>query len=474
MRRSRSRPQEPGRRRGVPLLLSWVAGASTSAVAVSYLGSAWADVRDCGKSAPGAGCAAHPFWGFSPELFLTACLLGVVVGVLLAILGTLAHLRRVGTRLAGLLMIVLGSIGVLAYGGFGVGVVSGVVAGLLFAFPGRTVPASPAEWSGSLPPGVPPAPRPSGRAVPDRPTLTEWHGALAAARPGPPGAGRERATLPTADRLADALRRSRVSATPTGAETSLPPVIVLPPPPKGLRATGGATGAAGPAPDWPGPASAGSDLRRYVPAGEAEAGTRMEPIRPGSAGVGREAPPLPAPARGAPIAVTSGVANGPLSASRPEPDDKTRRETEGGIGRGPLHEFRPLRLGSRSETTPVHAMNPGPPSPARASPGERPPGPAVSAGGTNRSLTGHAAPRTPPPPQVLPPPPEIRPAPSPAQPHPPEPPLAGVTGPSRPPQPTTPAAKPRTKAWRCPKCRRVNAPWSPRCTRCKTDAPLEA
>lgn len=382
----------PGR---AGLLLGLIGGIATVGVAGYLLGPAWRDWANCGKA--GVGCPAHPIWGLGPELSLTFCLVGVAAGALLVAVGLLGYLRWIPRRLAGAVGIALGLAGLAAYGGFGVGVVAAVLGGVRFVRSERSGAGSPAEWTGLFPAGVPPAPKPTGRAVPGRPSVSEWEGAIADARPGPGGA-RDRAALPTADRLAEALKRSRLSSTQAGTESFPAPVVVLPPPPRGLRSSQSATRSSDDTAPSP---SAPDDSSKLAPT----------PVRAPAAPIAVHTLPPP-PAR-------------PPASSPELPRPKPR---------GPLHEFRPAMAANGPTPTPL--------TPPAAATAAVPSGPAVS--------------------------PPLRAASTPAAPS--RVPLAPEP-PSRPPPPTAHVPKARTQAWRCPHCRLVNAPWSPRCTRCKAPAP---
>lgn len=465
---SRPRPLETTRHARMPLILNVIAGVATAGVAGYYLGSALTDLKDCGKTAPGAGCASHPIWGFSPELFVTACLVGVAVGALLVVVGVLAHWGRLPSRVAGLAVIALGIIGTVAYAGFGLGAAAAVAAGVLWAFPRRPVPGSPAEWSGSLPVGVPPAPRPSGRALPDRPSVTEWQGAVAAARMGPPGASRARANLPTADRLADALRRSRLSAAQTGSDAYPSPIIVLPPPPLGLRAMVGSarSSAVGSAPGralpplgvGPGPAATAQETGQpgeahpgHVSGGPAEgaAGAPPLPVRAGASAAPGSPRPVETPGEATPL-----HRRAPLREFRaPGPDGRTEATTgrPGTPEGGPIRPTRVLAIDLSSSG--VGSSSPAPDRPPEASVPPRARSPPPPTQPSSRSPGGGPPSTSGPTPSERTLPPEVETS-------------------LRPPQPSAATPKPRTRAWRCPKCRLVNAPWTPRCTRCKTEAPV--
>lgn len=404
------RPRAPGGSRGlgVPFLLSLVSAGATAGFAGYYLGAAWRGVVDC-PTAGAPGCATYPFWGFSPGLYLAACLIGVGGGAAIAVVGALAFLGRLGTQRAGYALVGLSAIAVIAYGGLGLGTVAGIVSGGL-VLQARTPRASaPTEWSGSLPTGVPPVPPGSKRPVTSRPPVTEWRGIFATAPQGPPSRGRNRVTLPSADRLALTLQRNRAApASPAEAGDAPPPVVVLPPPPVGLRSV---------MPDAP----------------------RVAPAVPA-----RAAPPAGRGPLGTPPPAAPGV---PLF---PRGSGPSRRP--GGEGPAPVA---PLRTADGPIVTPSLVLGAPPdlPHPRGVSPPTT--GPVPGAAGT------------------IPPGPPGRPVASGLRAPP-----AGTTARTarptdRPPQPTGPLPKSRTKAWKCPRCGIVNAPWSPRCTTCRSTAPRE-
>lgn len=381
------------RGRALPLVFTLVSGAATAGYAAVYLPGAWDGATHCSGSGA-AGCATHPFWGFSPALYLGACLLGVTAGVLVAGVGAAVSLGRLDAKRAAYAAVGLSAVGVIAYGGLGVGTVTGVLAGWLLLRGRRRSKEAPAAWDGSSPPAVAPAPSGSRRPLTNRPPVTEWKGIFATAPLGPPVRGRSTVSLPSADNLSAALERSRAPPS-AGRELSQPSVVVLPPPPLRLTSVLPAPARAAPAPPRPAPP---------ISAGPTAPG---RPPHPGPAGAASTAPP-PRPV-GAAMAPPSPASQGPPS-----------RPAASG----------PLRGGWRSPAPPP--ASPAPSRPA-APPGSPAPPP----------LAWPAAPRAPPATSAAP----------------------------RPPPPTGPLPKPRKRAWSCPKCGLVNAPWSPRCTRCRTEPP---
>ena len=461
------------RTRSGALALSLVGGAATAGVAAAYLGQAWNGFAHCRGSAKGGACPTHPFWGLSPEFYLLACLVGVAAGALIVLVGLFAARGRFRSRPAGELLVALSALGILAYGGFGVGAAAGVAAGAVLIASRSSRPAAPSEWSGSFPVGVPPAPRGARRTMSGRPPVTEWDGIVATAPYGPPGAGRSRISLPQADRLAAALERSRIAAPRQGSgPVPPPPVVVLPPPPLGLRSS--FRGVPPPAPS--------------APAATARAGT---------------VPGTPAPALGIPPAPSAS----PTSSTtwRPEPSEVSPWSTATAAprssevappvrpaasghdqaGMSPLLSLaaasaalpRGAAVSSKPAPRPLREFTPPPaPAPGVSTTAEAarvaPAGPA-GGGATTAPGTGLAYPI----PAPLPPPrpSESVPLTGPTGPTPP--PLAFPVAappaiePNRPPPPTGPAVKGRVRAWKCPNCGLVNAPWSDRCTGCKIAAP---
>lgn len=451
----------PGRRGAsrAGLACSVVSGLSTGGLAGYFLPDAWDDLRSCTPGSRAGACTSHPFWGFSPELFVVACLVGVVVGVLTVGLGLLTYRGSVRPGLGGTALVVLGLAGLIAYGGLGVGTLAGVVGGVIFRRATAARVGSPNEWSGSIPPGVPPPPRSNRRAVPDRPSVTEWDGIVASAPSGPPGGARQRVALPTADRLAAALEKSRTPGSPSSAA---PPVVVLPPPPQGLRSVRSAppvitTQASAPPPTRPRPSAASVETAGTV---EPARGRRWQPssgeLRPWEPPSGAPVPPergasvsaRPVPHPPPPASASPSATPAPAAHRAPAPAPAATVASGGSTGvPGPLRQ--PLH---RPATAPV-ASPPGSPWPsvpapaaARAPAPTAPPSPVPS------------APGRPPPPKPVPTPAPATVAPSPE------------VG-DRPPPPSGPAPKARNRAWRCPSCGLVNAPWSHRCTKCKSEAP---
>jgi len=411
----------------LPLLLCLVSAVATAGYAGIYLSSAWSGARGCG-SAGGPGCPPHPFWGAPPALYLLACLLGVASGVLIAAVGGIVLVGRLDARRAGYGVIALSAVGVAAYGGLVIGTVAGVLAGALLLRRRASRAIAPTEWTGSLPTGVPPVAQGPKRPLTSRPPVTEWRGIFATAPLGPPTRGRPPVTLPTADRLSAALERSR-AASPAPSPGQAPPVVVLPPPPIGLRSVvprGPALAYGEPRPVRPpGP----SPLATPPPSrGSGKPAVRWRAgasdVAPGSA------PPLPTPtslpARSAP----------PPATVRPGP----------AAGSSAAMPARPAA--ARPELGPLRAPRAAPIAPGGA--GAVPP--AVAPLPTVGAVSSSARPTLLPTRGLG---------------------VGGVPGPpvARPPPPKGPIAKARTKAWKCPKCGLVNAPWTPRCTKCRTNAP---
>ena len=447
----------PGRSSFPAFLLTLIGGIAIAAVAAVSLPDA---LHAYGTCAGAAACHDRPFWGFSPELYLLACAVGLASGAAVAAIGTLGSFGRLDPRRSGYLVVALSAIGAVAYAGYGVGAAAGIAGGFLLvaARGGRSV--SPSEWSGSFPAGVPPAPRPTGRAMPPRPAVTEWAGVLAATPTAPPGGGRARMNLPQADRLAAALAKNRTSPPASSAEAPVP-VVVLPPPPLGLRAYPGA----GPVPP---------------PARLEEAGPK---------GGGSVPPPVP----GLPPRAWKPEASDldPARANEPGPADAATAELRPTAApvrpptvRPSAAALGPLRAPLRSTPRPSPPPEPVRPPPADEPVADRPMLPASRSSDApphrgSRDVVRPLPPRTPPrgpPVQVAPPAPT--PAPSREVLPVPPPPTAPVASPPRPPSEagrTPPAGVPPTKgpsrAWKCQNCGLVNAPWSPRCTRCKTNGP---
>lgn len=392
-------------------VLAVVAGLATAGFAAYCLEAAWADYSRCNPPASGVRCTFHPFWGFSPALFLAGAILGIVVGLVLVLLGLLTHRGVLGPRGAAAGLLAGSLLGLIAYGGLGVGVVAGVAAALIVR-PSRAPPA-PAEWPGMFPAGTPPAPRNPKRVLPSRAPVAEWDGIIAASVGPPGGLGGTRPALPTADRLAAALEKSRLASprSPEGSELS--PIVVLPPPPVGLRSTARAPylSPAVSSPEAPGareasPAASSSvaippasTVPAYGPAASPPSSLRAFLERTASF------PPSAPPADG--------------SEAAPEAD----RTAMSRAARGPL---RTGAYRSSSPPTPVAGPRGGP----RPEPGS------ASSPAPSRAAPPRAAPAS-----------------------------------DRPPPPKGPLPRTRSRAWRCDACGRVNAPWSARCGHCQTAAP---
>lgn len=305
-----------GRRPVIPLALSLGGGAATAGVAGYYVSAAWSAFQRCGSG----HCASRPFWGFSAELYLLACLVGILAGCLTGAVGVLAYGRALGGRRAAYATIALSGLGVIAYGGLGAGVAAGVVAGALLWSAANARAKAPSEWSGSLPVGVPPVLHGPKRPLTDRPAVIEWRGAFAASRPGPPNTGGGRPQLPTADRLAAALERSRhaVPRSRSGGYLA-PPVVVLPPPPLGLRGYARPAGAGGGGAARPAQRPALTVPPRTAaaaPVVSASAPTLRAPSL-GSAMATKAPPWIPRPAVAAPMAPATGPPSAPVTRAFP-------------------------------------------------------------------------------------------------------------------------------------------------------------
>jgi len=461
------------RSRSGALALSLVGGVATAGVAAAYLGQAWNGYADCHRSGKGGGCPSHPFWGLSPELYLLACLTGIGAGAAIALLGLLAVRGRVRSRPAGELLVAFSALGLLAYGGFGVGAVAGMAAGAVLIASRSSRPAAPSEWSGSFPAGVPPAPRGARRTMSGRPPVTEWDGIVATAPYGPPGAGRSRISLPQADRLAAALERSRIAAPRQGSGPAPPPpVVVLPPPPLGLRSS--FRGVPPPSPSFPAPparsatpppASAPAFVISPAPSASPPSSTTWRPepseVAPWAMAT---APPRTAEVV-APLrpAVSGRDQSGPPP-FLPQPAPSIQPPRGGAVPSRPAP--RPLREFTAPPAPPAVGSTPPAAAPV-------PTAPPAGAGAPTPPGSGRSAPISP-----FPPPPRSQEPLAPAAPSGPAPPPLAfpvapppAVDPNRPPPPTGPAAKGRVRAWKCPNCGLVNAPWSDKCTGCKIAAP---
>lgn len=444
-----------GRRPVLPFLLALVAGGATAGFAGYYVHAAWSGFVNC-PSGSGSGCAPHPFWGLPPELYLIACVLGIGAGVLTAGLGGVLLLGLMDSRRVAYLLVALSAIGVIAYGGLAVGTVAGVLAGwLVLRSRGAPSPA-PTEWSGSLPTGVPPVRGASKRSLTDRPPVTEWSGIFATAPNSPPGRGRGRVALPTADRLAAALAKGRAASLRQGAVAAYPPaIVVLPPPPVGLR------GLARPSGVGAGPGGRPSPLAPVAPA---HPRTSVSPFEAGAVPPGTPSPLVRRwKAETAEISpwATPKTPVAPPEPVRPAVESPATPTSVLGEGIPTVGEVASAETPSRPTETYAPAARPAPavpgaePSalsgrpylggPLRAPLPRAPAAPAPAAGPSGPAAAAMAADHVP----------EL---------------VAPVLV-SRPPPPSVPLAKGRTRAWRCPNCQLINAPWTPRCTKCKAEPP---
>ena len=483
LRRGRADPTTAGPL--TPLALACLSGGATAGVAGYYLPAVWKAAARC----PGPGhCTAPAFWGFSPEISLLADAVGLVAGAATVALGVFIRRGTAPGRPAGLAVAALGVVGLIAYGGFGVGAAAGVAAGAIFASSKSRRTQAPTEWSGSLPVGVPPVTQGSRRVMTTKPPVTEWEGVFENAPNGPPGLAGRKVSLPPADRLAAALEKSRVAG--TGPATTPPPVVVLPPPPIGLRGV--------------------------------YRGATIPPVPPPS-----PEPQIPVASRGAPLFVPplpeAGADRDPDPAWKPHPSelapwsdaDLPSDPDLGSSTTMSLPEIaaalRPARPSSRAPSNPPASRASRPSTPAQRSP-PRPmrefvvPALPKEPQALSGSSSAASAPTSPPLPAttetwsaVAPPPPRTGPPPVPRVPAAPTAVLPRPSGPepamdrpSLPPPPTfqvpapvsvapvepdrsgtapVPHAKGLSRAWKCPACGLVNAPWSTQCTGCKAGAP---
>jgi hypothetical protein len=467
---TRHRPWTLGspRRPPLPLVLGLIAGAATAGFAGYFVTAAWNGLKRC-SSGGATGCAPHPFWGFSPELYLAACLIGVGAGAVTVGVATVGWWGLLERRRAGYALIALSAIGVIAYGGLGVGVVAGVVAGMLFVRSRPSRSRSPSAWSGSLPVGVPPVAPAARRATGGRPPVTEWNGIFATAPLGPPSRGRTKVALPSADRLSAALQRSRVSGGRVEGNPNGPaPVVVLPPPPVGLRSVPRDGGIVPRVPSLPPPpAVSRSSVPSAAPPGRG--GPEPSAVSPWAASTRPVGTAVPAPA-GPMVPGVAGTHAPTSQPSVPVPMTPTAprspaRAAPLPASRGPLREYRPASgPTSPPPSTPVGSAPSAPPAPPRPAVAPLPASVGTPAGRGVAVLS-------------VPPPRSARPTGTAGTPEPPRPPSLGPASPSRmaappgAPAAPEPTVKGRSRAWKCPQCGLVNAPWSSRCTRCQTAAP---
>jgi len=439
------------------------------------------------------------------------------------VFGGLAFLGRLDRRRAGYALVAFSAVGVIAYGGLGIGTAAGVVAGAFVLRARGSRAGAPSEWSGSLPVGVPPVLGGPKRPLTDRPPVTEWDGVLAAAPAGPPGKGRGRVSLPPADRLSAALEKGRTASLLLAGPASSPhpaAVVVLPPPPTGLRVVRPAPAAAAPAlrpAPGPGPATlagAGPGPGRAPPAETTRPGSTWAPhmdrwqptakevspwvitVDAGSASQGRPAPPasaaappglsppepaappppLPREPLVAPLAPPPVTGLPPSPVPAPEGRTRIRPPLRAPQLRATPPPSRPVPVTEAPPATPVPASVAPPPTLFAPSTAATPPAVPAPPPFTPTVLSG---PRSTPMPSAISPdglptataPPTALRTPAPIPPVPLAPPETAPAAADRPAPPTKPIAKTRIRAWNCPKCNLINAPWSLRCTRCKSEPP---
>lgn len=410
------------RRAFLALLLTVLSGVTTASYAGYRLGTAWEAVSRCNPPPPGSVCSNYqPFWGLPPTWFLGASFAGLTIGLLTAVIGWELHRRAFGVSRGVFAILVLSAAGLVAYGGLGIGTGAGIAGGLLFAtFRPRRTP--PAEWSGTLPPGVPPVKSPPRTTVPERPSLSEWEGVALPGSTAPPRVDTAPGGASSEDRLAVALSRAKSTGRAAeGGPSGRQAVVVLPPPPVGHTSAPTLT----PAP------------------------TRSEPPAKTPAPVGSPPPPKEKPS-GEPSA---GLPKAPpVAATRPAPPAEHRLRPSVVTRDLPPLPRRSVTGRPQDPVAPskLRASSPTPPSalPTQEYRAKNPPAP--QPGGREESASRPALN-------------EMSPSPSASRPAPPRPasegggPVAGAKG--------------RTRAWTCPACQLVNAPWSNACTRCKAPAP---
>ena len=388
------------------MLLTLFSGVCTATYAGYRLEAAWAANVRCNPPPAGTSCATLSFWGLSPTWFLAACIAGIAIGLLTAIVGWELHRRAFGLTRGSYAILVLALAGLIAYGGLGIGTAAGVAGSLLFATLRTTRSGAPSEWTGVLPVGVPAVKNPP-RTIVEKPSVTEWDGVSMPAVSAPATAESTPSSLPSADRLAAALARSRsASADPTRAERSRPAIVLLPPPPHGLG--GGQLGNPTTAPTISPLSTQGTPEARTVDRSDG--------------GPAAPRPAFPAAGRPTPAAV-------PSPPPRPAVGTTTMKEYR-------LPQAAPPALPTaRATATGTHPdRSPPASSPARLPERTTAPSPGLPAdarpGGTPSTSSAPGA----------------------------EPPATG-------------GSKGRVRAWICPNCRLTNAPWSDHCTRCRAAAP---
>lgn len=427
------------------LMLVLFSGVATATYAGYRLEtSAWSAYVDCNPPPVGYSCTYPSFWNLPPTLNLVACLTGVAAGVLLGVVGWMIYRRSIAGVWGSYLVMALALAGLVAYGGLGIGTTAGMVAGLSLAPSRRRRLRAPSEWSGYYPAGVRPVQDPP-RAVTGRPSVSAWDGIVHTPAPARPAERRVPTRLPSADRLAATLRRASRSLPPRSRgepDREPPSFVLLPPPPTGVvhnvtapqAPPTGRTVAAGEERPTTEPPETPAPPRRTEP----------HPARTPDPGPASSGIPRPATHPSAPPAL-------PVRAGR-----ASRTEDAGGPGIG-----RALATPTPERSAPGPPRRPDGAHSARTGTGEevddprpsgKPPAPPVATSGPRRREDGGAGGDGRQPPDGAERPPAL-----PGR-------QSDPVGPTSAGQRAGPS--PRVRAWTCSRCRQLNAPWSPTCTRC--------
>lgn len=426
------------------LMLVIFSGVATATYAGYRLEtSAWSAYVDCNPPPVGYSCTYPSFWNLPPTLNLAACLAGVAAGILLGAVGWMIYRRSITAVRGSYLVMGLALAGLVAYGGLGIGATAGVIAGLSLAPSRRRRLRAPSEWSGYYPAGVRPVQDPP-RAATGRPAVSAWDGIVHTPAPARTAERGNPTRLPSADRLAATLRRASRSLPPRhggGSDRVPPSFVLLPPPPTGVVDNV-------PAPQpLPAARAAGDGGRPTGPAGSRAPPLRTEPplartpeVAPVSSGL-----PRPAATRSsAPPALPgrAGRSSGTVDAEGPgagpilTPPAAERRVPH---PPGPSDGAHATLPGTREQMDKIRPAG-RPPAPPAVSSGPRRQEDDVLGGDGRRPPGGS----------------ESHPALPVRQPDP--------VGPT--PAEERAVSPPRVRAWTCSRCRQLNAPWSPTCTRC--------
>ncbi len=183
------RPSDGSARPTFAFFLAIVSACAMVGYASFVLPAAFKVATQCNPAPKGVHCVYSSFWGLPPDGFLAGAVILLALGPVIGAVGVAAYARARYRRSGGAAVIALAVVSLVGYGGAIVGVITGVLAGVLFLRFRRGPAIAPTEWSGSYPAGVPPPRGAPLRPITERPGVTEWPGASApAVRAGPTAA----------------------------------------------------------------------------------------------------------------------------------------------------------------------------------------------------------------------------------------------------------------------------------------------